>query len=881
MFLSPPESYPPLAWLRYVCFPLLLFAGLFLYLLYALPNVMHARSLSADTPAGLTSLLDCAPTITPGDTITCAISVPDEVDTISVQGTAGDVFMLRASVTAGDMQPAVELTGPNGASICKASNWYGSGVEVDHCTLLQDGIHTITVRGTRATQVGNYNLYIQRLNSPANPTALALGDVMVSTIAAAARADTYTIAGTAGEVLLLRVAITAGQMLPAIRVYGADGIRLCERTEYYTARTDIANCALPRTETYTIIVGDSRSSRTGTYNLFAQQLTAPVNARPIVMGIPLTSTIRSMAQADTYILNAVANDVLLLRAGTASGQMTPGVRVFAPDGTILCSAGNSYSTGSEINRCALPHAGNYLVMVDDMQVTRTGDYGLYVQRINAPENTTALSLTAINEVQITSAAMAATFTISAQANDVLMLRAGTTSGQITPHLLVYDQDGILICQATSSYNAGLEITQCLLPRTGSYTILVGDARITRPGNIALFVQHLVRPTQAPGIRANTLQSIIIDSAAITRAWTWMAGDTDRLQVRMTVTSGTLRPQVRVFDRDGVQVCTATAAYDTVAEIADCLLPRSGRYTILANDVSGVQTGSATLNVTCLSATCGPEESVSITDSGGTVNSANARLDVPATAFTQPISLTLLKLSTPATSATDRAQILSHFFLQAYNAEGVPVTEAQTPMTFTLQLNSDDLDAHGVDQATPGLYYWDTVLREWRMLDSVFDPEAMTITALLTPVADVALFRTIIADDPPGDDPPVDDPPGDDPPVDDPPVDDPPVDDPPGDDPPGDDPPGDDPPVDDPPGDDPPGDDPPGNDPPGNDPPGDDPPGDDPPGDDPPGDDPPDDDPPGDDPPGDDPPADDPPGEDLDQDNPPASRQYVYLPLIQR
>lgn len=84
MFLSPPESYPLLAWLRYVCFPLLLFVGLFLYLLYALPNATHARSLSADTSAGLTSLLDCAPTIIPGETMTCAISVPDEVDTISV-----------------------------------------------------------------------------------------------------------------------------------------------------------------------------------------------------------------------------------------------------------------------------------------------------------------------------------------------------------------------------------------------------------------------------------------------------------------------------------------------------------------------------------------------------------------------------------------------------------------------------------------------------------------------------------------------------------------------------------------------------------------------------------------------------------------------------
>lgn len=139
------------------------------------------------------ALQPCAGSIEPGVTMTCQISTAAEVDTITLAGSSGEVYLLRAAITAGDMRPQVRVTNPGGGTICQASSPYSPGAEIARCVLTQTGAHTISINDTAATRTGSYNLFVQRLSSPVNATTLTIGTTHPSLIASGAEAATFSL----------------------------------------------------------------------------------------------------------------------------------------------------------------------------------------------------------------------------------------------------------------------------------------------------------------------------------------------------------------------------------------------------------------------------------------------------------------------------------------------------------------------------------------------------------------------------------------------------------------------------------------------------------------------------------------------------------------
>jgi hypothetical protein len=81
----------------------------------------------------------------------------------------------------------------------------------------------------------------------------------------------------------------------------------------------------------------------------------------------------------------------------------------------------------------------------------------------------------------------------------------------------------------------------------------------------------------------------ITSAGENDSYTFSASAGDKVVVRMSKSSGTLWPGIRIYGTDGTKVCEAISSI--TAEIASCTLPGTGTYTILAYDsYSGTYTG---------------------------------------------------------------------------------------------------------------------------------------------------------------------------------------------------------------------------------------------------------------------------------------------------
>ncbi|MBN1139141.1 MAG: PPC domain-containing protein, partial [Anaerolineae bacterium] len=173
--------------------------------------------------------------------------------------------------------------------------------------------------------------------------------------------------------VLVRMSKSSGTMWPEVRVYGPDGVKLCDF--YSSTSAEIASCTLTGGGAYSILAHDYFGTNTGDYYLYLQRLNNPGSALPIERGTVLDGAIVSPAQMDTYTFTATASGNVRVRMTAVSGSLWPGIRVYGPDGTKLCEDGAAGT--AEITICALPGSGAYTILAfDSFDGTLTGGYRL-------------------------------------------------------------------------------------------------------------------------------------------------------------------------------------------------------------------------------------------------------------------------------------------------------------------------------------------------------------------------------------------------------------------------------------------------------------------------------------------------------------------------
>ncbi len=221
--------------------------------------------------------------------------------------------------------------------------------------------------------------------TPVCPAAIEFGQTIQCSIAATGEMDTYTFDATTGDALAVRMAKSSGTMWPGVRVYSPTGDKLCDF--YGSTLAQTYNCTLTGSGTYTLLAFDDYDgTRTGEYFLFLQRTNNPGAALPIAFGQTLGGSILLPAEADTYTFAAYAGDKVLVRMAKTSGTMWPGVRVYGPDGIKICDTNGS--TTAEIASCTLTKTGQHAILAYDGNYgTATGNYNVYLQRLNSPQVT--------------------------------------------------------------------------------------------------------------------------------------------------------------------------------------------------------------------------------------------------------------------------------------------------------------------------------------------------------------------------------------------------------------------------------------------------------------------------------------------------------------
>ena len=276
--------------------------------------------------------------------------------------------------------------------------------------------------------------------------------------------DSYTFAGNINDRVIARVQITSGNIDPSLQIDAPGGT--CATSTIFNLLE--LNCILPTGGIHTIHVSGS-SGQTGGYNLHLQRSNFPANQTAIAYGQTLSGHITTAPEMDVFAFTGSSGEKVILRKQVTSGSLDPHLRIYNPDGTLLCSD-NTIFNQLEIN-CTLAVGGLHMIFAhgDDGQ---TGGYNLHLQRSNDPTNQIPIAIGQTLKGSIAIAPEMAVYKIDADvlAGDTLVAKLKVVSPNIDPHLRIYHIDGTLLCKQSTIFN-DLEMS-CTVPATGMYTVFV-------------------------------------------------------------------------------------------------------------------------------------------------------------------------------------------------------------------------------------------------------------------------------------------------------------------------------------------------------------------------------------------------------------------------
>lgn len=231
-----------------------------------------------------------ATTLACGQNLADVVSFLAEIDTYLLQGVGqGDTVTLRMVTTSGSLAPFIELFNGDGIEIA-------TGVGTLTRRLESAGPYTVLARDISNGRIGNYRLFLQRLNNPCAPAPIGCGQNLPDSISFLAEIDTYILQAVGqGDTVTLRMMATSGSLSPFMELFDGAGTQIATGVGTLTDRPASAG-------PYTVLARDVSNARLGSYRLFVQRVNNPCSPTALGCGQNLSDSISFTAEIDTYLL---------------------------------------------------------------------------------------------------------------------------------------------------------------------------------------------------------------------------------------------------------------------------------------------------------------------------------------------------------------------------------------------------------------------------------------------------------------------------------------------------------------------------------------------------------------------------------------------------
>ncbi|MFK7888674.1 MAG: hypothetical protein AB8G16_17595 [Gammaproteobacteria bacterium] len=422
-----------------------------------------------------------------------------DIDAYTFEAQAGDSIQIRVADTDnGNLFPVTRVYNPDGTLLISNSNEFVSLILCDGstaCTLGQSGTYTLVVDDGRIAFTGNYDVYYTNIDGAQTDGALANGGVVSGEIEQG-DIDAYTFEALAGDSIQIRIADTDnGNLFPVGRLYNPDGTLLINNSNEFVSLIlcDGSNaCVLEQSGTYTLVVDDGRIAFTGNYDVYYTNIDGAQTDGELANGGVVSGMI-DFGDIDAYTFDAQAGDSIQIRVSDLdNGNLFPVARLYNPDGTLLFAISNEFVGALQCNdgtACALEQDGTYTLIVDDGRIAFTGNYEAYFVKVpgvtvNATLNSNDFFYSTLDRGDLDS------YSIDAQVGDAFEIRITDTGigSLVFPEADLYAPDGTLVAttsgEAVTTLSCGVGAS-CTVDQTGSYTLVVSDARLAFAGSYVI------------------------------------------------------------------------------------------------------------------------------------------------------------------------------------------------------------------------------------------------------------------------------------------------------------------------------------------------------------------------------------------------------------
>ena len=302
-------------------------------------------------------------------------------------------------------------------------------------------------------------------------------------------------------------------------------------------------------------------------------------------GQTVTGQIAALGQANQFTFEGGDGDIVTLRMSRASGGINPSIRLLDfQDQQVAQQSAFAYAQLD----LPLPAPGVYFAEARDDADDATGAFGLSLQRLNGPAGAMTMNFGTVTNRSLALPAELQAFQFAAVAGDVVRVRMSRSSG-IDPRIELFDSQGRSVADTTAFADAVLDVP---LASSGTYYLLLSDLNGDETGTYGVSLERLNNPANAKPIAYGQTLQASIDAVAKADAYSFQAQAGDRVQVRMSRSSG-IDPQIELFDAQGRSLANTTAFADAILDVP---LASGGTYYFLLSDLNGDETGAYSVSL---------------------------------------------------------------------------------------------------------------------------------------------------------------------------------------------------------------------------------------------------------------------------------------------
>ncbi len=190
------------------------------------------------------------------------------------------------------------------------------------------------------------------------------------------------------------------------------------------------------------------------------------------------------------------------------------------------------------------------------------------------------------------------YIFTGNANDVITVLMGRSTGGLWPQIDVYSPNGLLLKKTYGASSARIDTLKLRI--RGNYLILATDGlNGTQTGKYGICLQRTFNPGKATPFKYGATVAGTLSFAGFLNAYTFTGNKNDVVGVQMGRASGALWPQVEVYGPTGALLRKTYGA--SSARIDTLKLPSGGLYTVIGLDgLNGTQTGTYSIGLAGLS-----------------------------------------------------------------------------------------------------------------------------------------------------------------------------------------------------------------------------------------------------------------------------------------